>query len=135
MKYSVLFLLLSVFALISSGQEFKRVELKRDLLIKKKIYNFGDVPTDTLLFARYYLFNQSEKMIKIEYVKPDCICTKYSVSSYEILPHDSVYIDLYFDTSDKIGEQMIYTVIKADTKVKMYGVKLKANVLEKELNY
>ncbi|MDR2811134.1 MAG: DUF1573 domain-containing protein [Tannerellaceae bacterium] len=62
----------------------------------------------------------------MNYVNPECTCTSDYVSDYTINPHDSIYIDLKFDTKNKFGEQKIYTIINADTKAQMYKLMLKA---------
>jgi hypothetical protein len=99
-----------------------------DIIVRKKVFDFGIVKPDTLLNARYYLINNSDSVILINYVNPECTCTNYYVSNYSINPHDSIYIDLTLDTKNKHGEQKIYTIISANTKTKMYKLTLKANV-------
>jgi hypothetical protein len=99
-----------------------------DIIIRKKVIDFGVVKSDTLLNARYYLINNSDSVILINYVNPECTCTNYYVSNYSISPHDSIFIDLTLDTKNKYGEQKIYTIINANTKTKMYKLTLKANI-------
>ena len=107
-----------------SGQK----KSEENLFIKSKIFDFGNVKSDTLLNARYYLINNGKKDIKINYVNPECSCTSYFVSNYVINPNDSIYIDLFFDTRQNFGEQKIYAIVNANTKAKMYKLTLKANI-------
>lgn len=107
---------------------FWSVPKSEELTIRNKVVDFGTVSGDTLLQARYYIVNNTDSVIRINYVNPECICTGYEISSYQINPQDSIYIDLSLSTKGKYGEQKIYTIMSAETAVKMYKLTLKANV-------
>ncbi len=104
------------------------MEKKEALIIRNKSVDFGIVPEDTLLQARYVFLNTTDSVIAINYVNPECSCTGYRVSDYHIAPHDSIYVDLELNTKGKYGEQKIYTIVCAETETKMYKLTLKANV-------
>lgn len=101
-----------------------------ELVIRKRTIDFGVVSADTLLQARYYLINNTDSIIVINYVNPECSCTGYKISNYHIEPRDSVYVDLELNTKGTYGEQKIYTILRAETETKMYKLILKANVKE-----
>ena len=89
-----------------------------ELVIRKRAIDFGVVSANT------------DSIIVINYVNPECSCTGYKVSNYHIEPRDSVYVDLELNTKGKYGEQKIYTILRAETETKMYKLILKANVKE-----
>jgi hypothetical protein len=126
MKIVLLFLFLSFIALFAASQT--NTVKNNEMIIRKKTIDFGVVKQDTLLTAKFYLVNNSDRKIIINYVNPDCSCTKFLVSNYNINPHDSVYVDLSLDTKNRFGEQKLYTIIKAETNTKMYKLTLKAFV-------
>jgi len=98
--------------------------------INKRI-DFGNVPKDTLLIHRFNFLNTSNNNLIINHVNPDCICTGYTLSNDTILPGDTAYIELKFDTQNKYGKQKIYTIVSANTKPKLNKLTLLANVKNK----
>lgn len=121
MKY--LFLIL---ALISTF--FCWSEEYPEISIRNKFRNLGDVQAGTILKEKYYLKNNTDSTIHIIRVNPECSCTSFKVSSYKILPKDSVYVELTLDTIHKRGIQTVYTIIKTSSKISMYRLALKANI-------
>lgn len=121
MKY---LLLLTTFLTIP----FCYADEQPDIIIQKKFRNLGDVKAGTILKERYYLVNNTNHIIHILKVNPECSCTNYNVSSYEIMPKDSIYIELVLDTTHKLGSQTVYTMVKTDSKTAMYRLALKANI-------
>lgn len=99
-----------------------------DITIRNKFRNLGTVTAGTIIVEKYYLVNNTTKNIQILKINPECSCTNFSVSSYEIMPHDSVYIELTLDTTQKQGSQTIYTIVKTNSKVSMYKLALKVFV-------
>lgn len=93
-----------------------------------KVHDFGIVNKDTILNAKYVFMNTGTKSVYIELVKPDCLCTKYELSKKELMPGDSAYIQLYLNTEGKYGQQVIFSVVKADTYERMYKLTLKVNI-------
>lgn len=104
------------------------IKNKEELTIRKKTVDFGTVSGDTILQARYFLINNTDSVIVINYVNPECSCTGYKISNYRIKARDSVYVDLELNTKGKYGEQKIYTIIQAETEAKMYKLTLKVDI-------
>ena len=75
---------------------------------------------NTILIARYYFTNTGNDTLNIKKVSPDCICTGYHLSKNNILPRDTAYIELVFNTEHKYGEEKVYAIVEANTNVKMY---------------
>ncbi len=71
-KLLLIFLLLFLFS-NSKADEIKELE------IGKRILKFENIKEGDIVEAIYELKNISNKVITIEYVNPDCICTKYTI--------------------------------------------------------
>lgn len=71
----------------------------------------------------------SEKII-INYVNPECTCTSYHVSKYEILPNDKASVVLTINTTGKFGKERIYAIVNYGEK-KMSKLTVKCDVYEK----
>lgn len=93
-----------------------------------KVHDFGTIYRDTVLSAKYTFVNIGTEPVHIESVHPDCQCTKYELSCSDLMPGDSAYITLYLNTENKLGPQRIYSVVKADTYVRMYKLTLLVDV-------
>jgi hypothetical protein len=100
------------------------------LAFSRKIVDLGEVPEDTILVAKYMLYNTSENLLEIEYVNPDCSCTDYKLSKHSIHPKDSALLTLFLNTANKIGSYELNTILKANTIEKMYMVQMKAKIKE-----
>ena len=103
------------------------IQEKAGITIKKKFRNLGKVNSGTVISERFYMVNHGNRKVKILYVNPECTCTDFKVSSYNIMPHDSVFIDVVLDTTGKLGSQTIYTIIKTETH-DMYKLAIKVFV-------
>lgn len=134
--------LISIIVPIVKGSygENSSMEIKDDeenlakLVLSKKIVDLGEVPEDTILKAKYVLYNISDNLLKIEYVNPDCSCTDYKLSKHSIHPNDSALLTLFLNTANKLGSYELNTILKANTPEKMYMVKMKARVKDKNKN-
>lgn len=124
MKSIILFLYTFILPIIFTNENI-------DITINNKFRNLGKVTAGSILVERYYITNNTSTNIKILKVNPECSCTDFYVSSYEIMPHDSIYIDLTVDTTHKQGNQTIYTIVKTNTKTAMHKLALKVFVNSK----
>ncbi|MDP3442653.1 MAG: DUF1573 domain-containing protein [Ignavibacteria bacterium] len=106
----------------------EEVKLLPELRFFQKVSDFGSVPKDTILMARYYFMNSGNDTLYIENISPDCTCTSYHLSKNNILPNDTAFIELEFNTEHKYGEEKVYAVVEANTISKMYKLTIKANV-------
>lgn len=105
-----------------------------ELQFDNKILDIGDVAMDTIVNVEYKFKNTGSANLKIEYVNPDCTCTGYAFTRNEIFPGEYGYVNLSFNTRDKFGIQELYAVVKANTSVKFYRLKLKLNINSIEEN-
>lgn len=95
-----------------------------------EVIDAGKIPADTTITVRFPFSNKGEGTLIIDYVKPDCICTSYSLSSDTVCKSEEGFIELVFDSEGKIGEQKIYTVIKSNSPEKFARLLLKVYVQE-----
>lgn len=104
------------------------VKLLPELRFFQKVYDFGSVPKDTILMAKYYFMNSGNDTLIIKKISPDCTCTSYHLSKNKILTNDTAFIELEFNTEHKYGAEKVYAIVEANTIAKMYKLTLKVNV-------
>lgn len=102
-----------------------------NLAFSLKKVSFGKVPDDTILKAKFLLYNTGEAALKIINVNPECSCTDYQLSKSEIIVGDSALLTICVNTQNKYGKQEIRTVLKANTPESMYLLTVLADVYEK----
>lgn len=102
-----------------------------NLAFSLKKVSFGKVPDDTILKAKFLLYNTGEAPLKIINVNPECSCTDYQLSKSEIIVGDSALLTICVNTQNKYGKQEIRTVLKANTPESMYLLTVLADVYEK----
>lgn len=107
----------------------ENIDSLTSMIFINKTINFGTVPSDTLLIARYFFTNTGNKNLRIKYVDPDCTCTNYNLPNQLILPTDTSFIELRFETKGKFGEQIIRATVCSNTSTKLYLLTLKASVI------
>lgn len=108
----------------------KRNDPLTDLDFDSKIVDFSDVPSDTILNAVFVIKNTGDKPLIIYNVNPDCSCTGYSLSKYNIAVADTASLTLMVDTKNKHGQNVLNTTIKANTDKGLYNLRVKANVIK-----
>lgn len=141
MKSIYLLISISVFFLYQCNHKKDNVKTKNtthiynssevnnsDLKFINKVVNFGILPKDTIVNAKYLFTNTSTKKLIINSVNPDCTCTGFNISKDTVPPKDTAYITLHFNTANKYGSQKIYAIVNANTKVKLYKLMLIAKV-------
>jgi hypothetical protein len=102
-----------------------------DVHFVEKIKDFGLIKNDTVLVAKYRFVNTGNSVLIIDYVNPDCTCTSYYLSQKRIMPNDTAYIELKFDTRQKMGSHKLYAVVATNTVAKFYKLTLKVDVVVK----
>ena len=105
------------------------VELRQQscLVFEHSTIDFGTIKGDSLLVADFVLTNSCDTAAYIFSVNPECTCTSYYVSKYEVLANDTALIRLTFDTKDRYGENRIYATVK-DNSMEMHLLMLKVNI-------
>lgn len=93
----------------------------------KKI-DFGNVSNDTILKAKYYIYNTGNSKLKILSVNPDCSCTKYFLSKDSVSAGDSTLLELIYDTNNRFGEQELFTILEMNTPEKLHMLSFKLNI-------
>ena len=100
------------------------------LAFQKKVIDYGRVPNDTTLVAQFIMKNITSEKITVNYVNPECTCTSYYVSKYEIQPNDTASVVLTVKTTGKFGKEKIYAIVNYGEK-KMSKLTVKCEVYEK----
>jgi hypothetical protein len=120
--------MLIVFLYLSASSFFQSNDNGKKLRILKRTHNLGTVPSDTIVSAKFYFINVGNETVNIEYINPDCTCTSYFLSSKNVLPSDTAYVEFTLNTKGKAGKQELHSVMKVDTYTQMYDFLLILNV-------
>lgn len=64
------------------------------------------------------MYYDSDYLI-IEYVKSDCLCTSFKLSTDTIRKDEEFFLELKFNSSGKTGSQAISTIIKSNSKERL----------------
>jgi len=94
----------------------------------RKSFDFGEVSRDTLLLAKFWFKNTGDTTLVVEYVIPDCLCTRFNLSNDTISAGDSAFIELALSTIDKFGPLKIYTTLATNTDEKYYLLRMQGLV-------
>mgnify|MGYP000003461499 FL=1 len=100
-----------------------------EMQVDRRIVDLGDVPPDSMIYADYVIRNTGENPLSIHKVDPDCSCTDFTIDRTEAEPGGRIHLRLQVDTHHKIGENVLNTVIWANTPASLHILKLKFNVL------
>ncbi len=103
----------------------------KQVSFQPSVIDFGTIPNDTILTAKFVLENKTKNKIAINYVNPECSCTSYHVGKYMLNPKDTTYITLTINTAGKFGKQKIYTIVNYGKDETMKKLTIKCNVYEK----
>ena len=91
-----------------------------------------NVIEDTVVSFNYRLINIGHHNLKLEYINPDCTCTKcYAIDSV-VEPGDTTSISMEFDTKHKLGFHKLNTVIKLNTPIRLYKISAIVKVIEND---
>lgn len=99
------------------------------LVFEHSTIDFGTIKGDSLLVADFVLTNSCDTTACIFGVNPECSCTSYYVSKYDIPANDTALIRLTFNTKDRYGENRVYATVK-DNSEEMHRLMLKVNIEE-----
>lgn len=128
LKYIVGLLFVSTSLLVGQSRISTNSISGGKLEFANKVQDFGTIYKDTTLVAEYLFKNTGDKTVHIEFVRPDCICTKYELSKKEIAPGDTARIKLFYNTENQYGKQKVYAVVKADTYERLYKLTIVVNI-------
>ncbi|WNJ18036.1 DUF1573 domain-containing protein [Pontibacter sp. G13] len=71
----------------------------------EETYNYGQVPSGTVVAHRFSFKNTGDQPLKLTKVKPSCGCTTPEWSQEEIAPGAEGFIDVKFNSAGKSGMQ------------------------------
>lgn len=88
--------------------------------------DFGSVPRDTILVARYDFVNSGRDTLSIRSVQPDCVFRGFYLSDEMIAPGDSAYVLLELGTGNMGGYLKNYATIETNTNRRFHNLILEA---------
>lgn len=108
--------------------EYKTTEFK----FINKIVDLKDVKADTLVTANFEIVNLGENKLYLFDIKPDSDCTSYSLNKNGINYLDTLIITLKYNTKGKVGKNSTTAVFQANTKEKIYKIRLLLDIINNE---
>lgn len=108
----------------------KKVE-KAKITFNEKIYSFGKIVEGDIIEHRFDFLNTGKGDLNIKSAKASCGCTVPSFPFTTIVPGDSGYIGVVYNSIGKFGEQKPEIVIKSDASNQEVVLYLKGEVVEK----
>jgi len=100
---------------------------RNSLLLLNRVKDVGVIKNDTPIKEKFYFVNVSNSDVEIDYVKPDCTCSGFTLSKNPIHPQDTAYIELVYNPKNDYGVTRVHATIKTKTK-EMHLITLKAKV-------
>lgn len=95
-----------------------------------KTKDIGEIKSDTTVSFRYVFKNIGTDTLHVIFVKPDCNCTGYQLSSNKAAANDSIVLSIDIDMRNKHkGKFMLNTVVKLNTEQKLYGIRVIGDVI------
>lgn len=111
---------------IEKAETYKNTIVECDLKAK----NIGKIKSDTIVSFRYVFKNTGTDSLRVLFVKPDCNCTGYKLSSNKVATNDSIVLSIDIDMHNKHkGKFMLNTVVKLNTEQKLYGIRVIGDVI------
>lgn len=113
------------------SSEKEKVEGLAKFVNQEEFHNFGDLQDGEVVSYSFWFKNQGDATLKITGSETDCGCIQLTVPEKDIMPGDSAYIDVMYNSAGDVG-QVLKTVTlftNADKKeIKLY---IQANVKNK----
>ncbi len=101
----VIFVLGFIYACNTSAGK-KSAATKGFIHFEKNSYSFGELVEGDVVGHRFKCFNTGTEPVIIMHVDKTCGCTDVKYSEEPILPGDSSYVELIFDTRGWSGRQV-----------------------------
>ncbi|MDX9880630.1 MAG: DUF1573 domain-containing protein [Prolixibacteraceae bacterium] len=104
--------------------------------IRKEFHNFGTLHDGEIVSYPFWFKNQGETPLKITGAETDCGCLQLSVPKHEIMPGDSAYIEVTFNSAGEVGKTLKTVTVFANIEKKKMQFHIAADVKNKwiELN-
>ena len=104
--------------------------------IRKEFHNFGTLHDGEIVSYPFWFKNKGGAPLKIASAETDCGCIKLSVPEHEIMPNDSAYIEVIFNSAGEVGKTLKTVTVFANIEKKKIQIHILADVKSKwiELN-
>lgn len=104
--------------------------------IRKEFHNFGTLHDGEIVSYPFWFTNPGGAPLKITSAETDCGCLRLSVPEYTIMPGDSAYIEVTFNSAGEVGKTLKTVTVFANIEKKKVQFHIVADVKSKwiELN-
>ncbi|MEG0518829.1 MAG: DUF1573 domain-containing protein [Bacteroidales bacterium] len=126
--YSVIKLSTPVNRIITTTTEETKNDPLTILSFETMKFDFGKCSQDAVITHDFIFRNTGEFPLIIYSVTPSCLCTSYALSKKVIMPQDTAKINIVFNAKNKVGNQIINTIVRANTKQASYRLYVSGTV-------
>lgn len=104
--------------------------------IKEEFHNFGTLQDGEIVSFPFWFKNQGEATLKISGSETDCGCIELSISEKAVLPGDSAYVEVIYNSAGDVGKILKTVTLFANVEKKEIQFHIAADVKNKwiELN-
>jgi len=99
------------------------------LVFEKEMHNFGQVTYGDVLGVSFKCYNQGHEPVIINEVVLGCGCTEVNYSNEPLVPGDSLYLEVVFDSKGLHGRQVKKVTVQASDSLRTHDLYIWADVM------
>lgn len=96
--------------------------------IQKEFHNFGLLKDGELVSYPFWFKNSGDAPLKISGTEVDCGCVQVSAPENAIMPGDSAYVEVIYNSAGEVGKQLKTVTVFANTLKKKIEFHIAADV-------
>lgn len=99
--------------------------------IRKEFHNFGTLQDGEIVSYPFWFRNPGEAPLRITGTDTDCGCIQLSVPEHEIMPGDSAYIEVSYNSAGDVGKILKTVTVFANIEKEKVQFHITADVKSK----
>ena len=129
MKFAVAFLFVLLFSCSSKHEKQKLSDLgSGKLKFEEYSFNFDELKQGDVVGHRFAFFNEGDAPVTIQKVDKFCGCTDVIYPHKPVMPGDTSYVEVIFDTKGRYGRQVKRIALYANDSAKMHELLIWAEI-------
>jgi len=136
-RFMKMFLYISFFIVFVSCQTENRKQSVSEagkaapegqFVVRKEFHNFGELKEGESVAYSFWFKNGGEAALKISGSETDCGCIQVSVPDEAVMPGDSAYVEVVYNSAGDVGKVLKTITLFANTKKKKIQFHIIADV-------
>lgn len=108
---------------------FEKTQMNNSIMtFDNQIVDFGTLPSDTIVEAKYTFQNTGVDTLIIQDIIADCTCMGEHTSNKVIPPGEKGFISISLDTHGKSSGQRLYSTVKTNSTDRFYSLIIKFDI-------